>query len=111
MGKRGCGTAACPERGSVRAEGFFLAWGLVMHGAGHLTAMGEGHAMTHGEPTSAGCRLGRCRSGTIDICAPGEAILSTTFNGDYGLMWGTSMASAASATHPWLLCTPISLPH
>eukprot|EP00887_Chlorella_sp_A99_P001806 scaffold19.g1806.t1 len=30
---------------------------------------------------------------TVDIAAPGEAIYSTTFNGDYGLMWGTSMAT------------------
>lgn len=30
---------------------------------------------------------------SVDIAAPGEAIYSTTYNGQYGLMWGTSMAT------------------
>ena len=38
---------------------------------------------------------------SVDIAAPGEAILSTTYDGNYGLMWGTSMATPSEAGFVW----------
>lgn len=53
---------------------------------------------------------------TIHITAPGEAILATTYDGGYGLMWGTSMATpvvtgAAALVQSTALAAGVTLTH
>lgn len=69
-----------------------------LHGC-YPAGMAISRLVTVGASTSTGSLAGFSNYGkaTVDVVAPGSSILSTTMDGGYGLMSGTSMATPAAA--------------